>query len=227
MYLFSSLTPSRAKKSDLINYCCYYLVATIIVVGVCVYYIDQDFTLLFKDDDRVWLVAREITNVGLFTNYFIPAFIVWLGAMVLLRWNSPKNRERIKKVETLATWLMYCLLFSGLWVHIIKSIVGRQRPKISPDFDPRVFQPFITHWDYHSMPSGHAQVMFTVATFIAFLFPNYKYGFYFIAFAMAFTRVMTRDHFFSDVIMGIAVGHIPTVILLHWISRKNYPVVVA
>lgn len=227
MYLFSTLTPGTAKKSDVVNYCSYFLVLTFILVGICVYYIDLDMTLLFKDDDWYWLIAREITHVGLFTNYFIPAFILWMGAMVLLRWGNVKNRALVRRIETQATWLMYCLLFSGLWVHVIKALVGRQRPKISPTFDPHVFQPFITHWDFHSMPSGHSQVVFTVATFISFLFPKYKYGFYFVAFLMAFTRVMTRDHFLSDVIMGIAVGHIPTVILLNWISRRNQPVVVA
>lgn len=183
--------------------------------------LDQDLTTLFKDDDLKWKIAREITNVGLFENYFVPAFILWAGAQILLKWNKTKNRHRMQYIATQATWLMYCLLFSGLWTHIFKFLIGRQRPKISPAFDPYIFQPFTAHWDFHSLPSGHSQVMFTVATFLAFVLPKYKYGFYSVAFIMAFTRVMTRDHFYSDVLMGLAVGHLASVVLLYWLSQRN------
>lgn len=225
MYLFSTFQIRDAQKSDLLKYFFNFLLTICFLVGVSILFIDQQMTLLFKEDDWIWVLAREITHIGLFTNYFIPAFIVWLGVQILLKWNKTQNQALLKRIATRALWLMYCLLFSGLWTHIIKFIVGRQRPKISPEFAPLTFHPFTNNWDFHSMPSGHAQVLFTTATFMAFLFPRYKYGFYIIAFAMAFTRVMTRDHFYSDVLMGAAVGHLTTIILLYWLSRRNVPVI--
>lgn len=229
MYLFSSLKPAEVTKPQLIRYCLTLALVFICLVQFSILFVDQPLTMQFKDDDWLWLLAREVTHIGLFTNYFIPAFLVWFGAQVILRWNKTKNRERIKLIATQALWLMYCLLFSGLWTHILKFTFGRQRPKISPDFAPFEFYPINTHWDFHSLPSGHSQVVFTVATFLAFLFPRFKYGFYIVAFIMAFTRVMTRDHFFSDVLAGLAVGHIATTVTLYWlygrhqeIVRKNY-----
>lgn len=210
-----------SNKTYLAKYCAVFSVIAILLSALSMQFIDQDLTLLFKDDDWVWILAREITHVGLFTNYFIPAFIIWFGAHVLLRWNKAKNRHRVQYIATQATWLMYCLLFSGFWVQVFKFLFGRQRPKISPNFDPQVFHPFNTHWDFHSLPSGHTQVLFTVATFLAFLFPRFKYTFYLGAFFMGFTRVMTRDHFYSDVLMGLTVGHLSTVVLLYWLTRRN------
>ncbi len=210
-----------ANKSALIKYNLRFLAVVGFLSILAILFIDQSLTMVFKDDDWIWLLAREITHVGLFTNYFIPAFIVWFGLQIFLKWNKSKNRDRLKQLATKALWLMYCLLFSGLCVHIFKFLVGRQRPKISPDFDPHVFQPFTTHWDFHSMPSGHSQVLFTVATYFAHLFPRFKYGIYSVAFILAFTRVMTRDHFYSDVLMGLAVGHLSTVVMLYWLSRPK------
>lgn len=222
MYLL--LTPKNGPltKSQLVNYGVTLSTIVIFLASISIFFLDVELTLLFKEDDWKWVFAREITNIGLFTNYFIPAFIVWFSSYILLNWK--KNFfpiERVKRVSMLASWMMYCLLFSGLCTHIIKPLVGRQRPKISPSFDPHVFQPFITHWDFHSMPSGHSQVLFTVATFTAFLFPRFKYGIYFMAFAFSFTRVMTRDHFYSDVLMGALVGHLSTAFLLYWLSRRQ------
>jgi membrane-associated phospholipid phosphatase len=211
------------NKAALINHCLRVFGVITVLAVLSIFFLDQNLTLLFKEDDWKWILAREITHIGLFTNYFIPAFIVWAAAWILLKWNKAKDRHRVQHIGTQALWLMYSLLFSGFWVHLFKAIIGRQRPKISPDFDPHVFQPFTTHWDFHSMPSGHTQVLFTFATFLAFQFPKYLKGFYFVAFIMAFTRVMTRDHFYSDVLMGVAVGHLPTVVLLYWLSQRNSP----
>lgn len=212
-----------AVKAALIKYNLKFLSVIGLLAMISIFYIDQSLTMIFKDDDWKWLLAREITHVGLFTNYFIPALIVWAGVEIFLRWNKSKPRERLKKIATQALWLIYCLLFSGLCVHIFKFVVGRQRPKISPDFDPYVFQPFTTNWDFHSMPSGHSQVLFTVATYFAYLFPRFKYPIYIVAFILSFTRVMTRDHFYSDVLMGLAVGHLSTVVMLYWLTRKKMP----
>lgn len=221
MYLFTATKPSEITKPKLLKYCFVFLAVIGSISLLSIFFLDQAFTTVFKDDDWVWLLAREVTHVGLFTNYFIPAFMLWIGAQILLKWNKTKNRDRVIHIATSALWLMYCLLFSGLWTHVFKFLIGRQRPKISPDFDPHIFQPFNMHWDWQSMPSGHSQVLFTFATFLAFIFPRFKYGFYSLAFVFSFTRVMTRDHFYSDVLMGVTVGHLSTVLLLFWLARRK------
>lgn len=210
-----------ANKAALIKYVSSFIAVITLLALTSIFFLDQHLTSLFKNDDWKWLLAREVTHVGLFTNYFIPAFIVWFGLSIFTKWNKSKTQERLKTVATQALWLMYCLLFSGFCVHVFKFLVGRQRPKISTTFDPDVFHPLTMHWDFHSMPSGHSQVLFTVATFFAFLFPRLKYGIYSVAFIFAFTRVMTRDHFYSDVLVGLAVGHLSTLVMLYWLSQRK------
>ena len=70
------------------------------------------------------------------------------------------------------------------------------------------------------MPSGHAQTLFTAATFAAFLFPKYTWGFLVLALYLAFSRAFTLAHFVSDVWMGAAIGLLMTVITLKYLAKK-------
>ena len=216
---------AELKIADLVKYNVYVFGIVFVLVCISIVFLDQNLTTLFKDDDWKWQFARDITNIGLFENYFVPAFLVWAGTWSVLKWNLGSfNRDVLKRVCRQSTWLMYSLLFSGVFTHVIKPIVGRQRPFVSDDFEPFVFSPLTTFFDptgyFHSMPSGHAQVLFTVATFLAFSMPRFKVGFYLLAFLLAFTRVVTRDHFFSDVLMGALVGHLTTVTLIYWLYKR-------
>ncbi len=214
------------KSADIIRYDAYVFVAVSILACLSLVFLDQNMTTLFKDDDWKWQFARDITNIGLFENYFVPAFLVWTGTWSVIKWNlGSMNRDVLRRVCLQSSWLMYSLLGSGILTHIIKPIFGRQRPFVTTNFEPHVFNPMTTFFEpsgyFHSLPSGHAQVLFTVATFFAFSIPRFRVGFYLVAFLLAFTRVATRDHFFSDILIGALVGHLTTVTLLFWLFKRN------
>ncbi|MDW8191091.1 MAG: phosphatase PAP2 family protein, partial [Pseudobdellovibrionaceae bacterium] len=118
------------------------------------------------------------------------------------------------------------LLLAGIAVHVLKFIIGRKRPYVSNDggwvlCDPSVFLPF--EWDYrfHSLPSGHSQLIFTVATFLSYSLPHrfqwIKVVLFSIALFLALTRVGTADHFLSDVLAGGFLG----VFVTWWLLRKR------
>lgn len=176
-------------------------------------FLDQSLALFFKQPEQLslWLLARNITNVGLSEHYFIGAFLLYVFA----RWIRPQY----SRLRTWSRYFLLSLLGSGVLVHLVKFSVGRQRPHRSPDFDPTTFHPFTTHWDFHSFASGHTQVMFTVATMFAVAFPKAKWLFFAVAAFFGFTRVVTHDHFLSDVIGGAVVGYVGTLTTLFLIQR--------
>ena len=223
MFIFSTLdnntsTAISYKRTRIYSLKLALITLTLVILSIL--FLDQKITWLFKEDDWKWLFAREITNIGLFSHYFFIALAGLAISFYFIKIKKNTSAQVIRFLEK-SKVLVYTLLFSGIWVHIFKFLFGRQRPKISPDFSPHVFQPLTTNWDFHSLPSGHTQVLFCVASFLAFYYPRYRYFFFILAGLLSFTRVMTRDHFFADVMMGALVGHLSTVWLYTYLIKKN------
>jgi membrane-associated phospholipid phosphatase len=179
----------------------------VILVGLT---LDQTLSLYFNRPElgEIWLKARAITNVGLSEHYFLAAILLY----VFSRWIRPQYTQLRKWSRN----FFFALVTSGVFIHILKFCVGRQRPHKSPDFNPFVFHPFTAHWDFHSFGSGHTQVMFTVATMLSLAMPKAKWLFFLIAAFFGFTRVIIHDHFLSDVIAGAMIGYIGTLTAIYW-----------
>jgi membrane-associated phospholipid phosphatase len=173
--------------------------------------LDQSLALYFKKPELegVWLNARAITNAGLSDPYFILSILLYIFS----KWIRPQYM----KLRIWSRNFFFALIVSGIFVHLFKFFVGRQRPHKSPDFDPYVFNPLTTNWDFHSFASGHSQVMFTVATMFSLAFPKFTWAFMSIAAFFAFTRVITHDHFLSDVIGGAAIGIVGAMTAVYWV----------
>ncbi len=173
--------------------------------------LDQNLSLYFKRPElgAIWLMARAITNVGLGEHYFLAAVLLYIFA----RWVRPKY----SRLREWSRDFFFALTISGIFLLVVKFCVGRQRPHISPDFNPFVFHPFTLNWDFQSFASGHAQVMFTVATMLSLAMPKAKWFFFIVAAFFGFTRVIIHDHFLSDVIGGATIGYIGTLTALYWV----------
>lgn len=173
--------------------------------------LDQTVSLYFKQPELtwLWLAARNITNAGLSEHYFILSLALYTFG----KWVRPQ----FVQTRIWARNLFFALITSGIFIHIVKFCVGRQRPHKTENFDPFVFHPFNIHWDFQSFASGHTQVMFTVATMLALAFPRAKWWFFAVAAFFGFTRVIIHDHFLSDVIGGAIVGYVGTMTGLFWI----------
>ncbi|WII72638.1 phosphatase PAP2 family protein [Bdellovibrio sp. 22V] len=189
-------------------------------------FIDQPLSAYFAEKevkDLYWAWARILTDIGLSEYYFILA----LGTWAFTKWIAPlitAFKKHPNKVDYYRRWglnFFVALLVCGAMTHIIKFLAGRQRPHKSPDFDPYVFNPFTTHWHWHSFSSGHSQVIFTAATMMSVAFPRFRW--FWIPFAMLIcaTRVVVHDHFLSDIIMGAAVGYIGTLLALQLMRKKT------
>lgn len=179
------------------------------LVLICLFFIDQRFADYFGNPSRVhiWLFHREITEVGAAEPYIL----LTLAALLV-----PKFRK-------MAGFLLACLLTCGIVVHLFKFTLGRARPHKFPDHNAFHFDFFNFHHHFQSLPSGHSQTLFTVATFLSFLFPKWTWAFLSLAFYFGMTRAFTLAHFVSDVLAGGLVGILVTMLTLRFMLKKYGP----
>lgn len=185
---------------------------------ISVFFIDQPLALWIKEIqfDRYYRIYRTLTDAGEAEVYFyisgLGALFSWLGLKYFKLPNS-KHRAWLEKVKQNSLFLLASLLGSGVCLHILKFLFGRQRPHATEDFQAHVFQPFNTHWHYHSMPSGHSQTLLTVATVVWILYPKSAWFVFPMALFLAFTRLAMKAHFLSDVTIGAYVGFAVTLLI--------------
>ncbi|MDG0815128.1 phosphatase PAP2 family protein [Bdellovibrio svalbardensis] len=214
-------SPSKLKKHILLV-----TLSALILAALAAAFLDQRLSLFFNHEDirTTWRpVARVVTDIGLSDYYFVIAILTW----ALARWVLPRIASLKKysaKIDYARRWglsLLVALLVSGVLTHLIKATVGRQRPHKTPDFDPFVFDPFTTHWHWHSFSSGHSQVLFTAATMFSIAFPKLRWLWLAIAIIGCATRIVVHDHFLSDTIFGACVGYVGTLLALRLMMKKT------
>lgn len=96
---------------------------------------------------------------------------------------------------------------AGLAAEVLKILVRRDRPNLHDG--ESVFRPFADRLFYTSplgMPSSHAMVAFAGAAVLARMFPGTGPVAYTLAAGTALTRVLSRGHFLSDVVVGAVAG---------------------
>ncbi len=211
-------------RSKLFKYTLSVLAFTVPLVIATLYFLDLKVALFFAKPElaRVYYYSREITNIGYSIHYFGLA----LFGIVFSKFLYPRSSLLRLKISALNNLRLFqwswfsvkVLLFAGIPIHLIKMAIGRQRPHVSENFDPFNFAPFNLHHHWHSLPSGHAQVLFSVATIALLIWPKPKYYFLGLAFLLSLTRVTIHQHFLSDVIAGGLVGYLSTLWLYHYLK---------
>lgn len=114
------------------------------------------------------------------------------------------------------------LLTSGLIESTLKPLIGRARPEHQMgNFD---FHPLKKSALFHSLPSGHASIAFTITLVLAKRIHNtpLKVLFYSLAAATAFCRLYSNAHWFSDVVFGGAVGWFSSSASIKNLSLNKY-----
>ena len=144
--------------------------------------------------------------------------LIWLGARALKRGRLALLGLRAAEAIAVASAI------SG----IVKGFAGRARPFVTPD-EPWHWS-FLHGWTdarYFSMPSGHttATVAFAAAISVASVrwAPPARIAMILGAFSstllVAFARIYTNQHWFSDVLAGAALGATTGFLLTTWHER--------
>lgn len=111
------------------------------------------------------------------------------------------------KVRNFAVKLAEATAFATSLTLITKTIIGRARPYKKEN--QYYTNPFTFDNDYNSFPSGHTTLAFAYSTVMANEVDNifWKIGWYSLAGLVGYARVNHNQHWFSDVIIGGAIGY--------------------
>ncbi|MFO7448363.1 MAG: phosphatase PAP2 family protein [Ignavibacteriaceae bacterium] len=112
-----------------------------------------------------------------------------------------------KEIKNLGLQLAEATFFASTIMLISKAISGRSRP--NSHCGPLNFNPFTTDLKNSSMLSAHSTLAFAFSTVMA----NYKddtawrTGWYTLSSLVAMARIYHNMHWFSDVVLGSALGY--------------------
>jgi len=111
------------------------------------------------------------------------------------------------KLRKTGVILAEAIFLNGITTEILKIVIGRSRPYTNEGFD---FDPFKISLkdDDNSLPSGHTSTAFTIATVLSERIDNTYASIALYSFAglTALQRIYADRHWFSDVVLGAAIG---------------------
>jgi len=110
---------------------------------------------------------------------------------------------------------------AGLLAEVMKIVLRRERPWSHEGayfFRPWTPNPFYTGG--LALPSSHVLIATAGCLVLARLFPRTRYVWYAFIVACAFSRVASRAHFVSDVVLGMIAGVVVAAAMWRWYQQK-------
>jgi membrane-associated phospholipid phosphatase len=155
-----------------------------------------------------------VTELGKADIYFGLAGLGFVLGLVLQR----------RLLRNQSAYALAALTVSGLLVQVLKHLVGRQRPYADLHLEATRFDFVNSNYEWHSLPSGHSQVAFTVAATMVLLGPKrraWQWSWFTVAAMIAMTRVVTLNHWLSDTLIGAFVGVLGTVLAFRLVKLER------
>lgn len=164
-------------------------------------------SILFVDEDIKSFALSNRSNFGdaLFKidDLYHIEFMAASMAAFYIYGVSAKNPD----VRNLGLRLSEATIYAGSITLLGKFFIGRGRPQNLDN--AKVFEPLNTNWEHTSLPSGHSALSFAYSTVMASVYNNFfwKFSWYSLAVLVAAARVYNNAHWFSDVLLGGAIGY--------------------
>jgi membrane-associated phospholipid phosphatase len=161
-----------------------------------------------------------VTDYGLSHRFLWP---LGLAILALAALDSPAALRFCRLV--LAAWgarlgfLFLAISVPGLFVSIVKRLIGRARPFAGEGIWS--YQFFGWRVDHASLPSGHATTAFAVLAAVGALFPEARVPLWIYAVLIALSRVALGAHHPSDVVAGAIVGAAGALLVRNWFAARG------
>jgi undecaprenyl-diphosphatase len=167
-------------------------------------------------------VFEEITQFGLSGWFLFPCGFVLLTLAAV---TSPRLPTRMQAVLAALGarfgFVFLAIAVPGLFVSIVKRLIGRARPLVGGHEDPFAYMPFTWSPAFASMPSGHATTAVAAAIAIGAIWPRTRIVMWLYAAAIMLSRVAVLAHHPSDVIAGALVALVGTRLLQRFFAARG------
>jgi membrane-associated phospholipid phosphatase len=164
---------------------------------------------------------EEITNFGLSGWFLIPfGFAVLVLAAAISPALPHISRAVLASLAARFGFLFLAIAAPGLFVTIVKRLIGRARPYVGSFDDPFAYLPFVWRPEYASMPSGHATTAASAAIAIGAIWPRARGVMWLYALIIMLSRVIVLAHHPSDVVAGGLVGVLGAFLVRRWFAAR-------
>ena len=217
-----SVSASKSESSSL-SYIKSYWHSGLTVLGQPLHYDWKDWTVLggvaaattlaFVYDDEIYdYIDKTFTNsqsntISQYTDIFGEELFIVPSIAVTYAIGAIDKNQRLKNMS-LAT--LQSFIFAEVASAGIKVMTCRMRPlEVNESMSQSWLGPFAT-FESTSFVSGHATRAFALATTVAGFYPEKKWlgvVSYSLATATSIGRVISKEHWTSDVIVGAALGY--------------------
>jgi membrane-associated phospholipid phosphatase len=171
-----------------------------------------------------WLVGvfNELTDFGTSDWLLAPIGLVLLTIAALASPAlAPVSRLVLAAFTVRLGFVFAAIALPGLFVTIVKRLIGRARPFIGGHVDPFLYAPFIWRPEYASLPSGHATNVFAALLAVGLVWPRLRAIMLIYALIIAASRVIVLAHHPSDVIAGAVVGTVGALMVRDWFAARR------
>jgi undecaprenyl-diphosphatase len=177
----------------------------------------------------LWLIGAfdTLTEFGKSGWFLVPigVFLLALAAVV------PPTLPRLSRLVIVSLAIRLSFVFGaialpGLFVVILKYLIGRARPFVEPDGGSFSWAPFGWNAEYASIPSGHGTTAFAAAIAIGAVWPRARAVMWIYAVLIAASRVVLTAHYPSDVLASAVVGIVGALLVRHTFAVRRLAFVV-
>jgi undecaprenyl-diphosphatase len=198
------------------------LLGLAIVAGSMVLVDARTIVAVRASPEWVTTLFNELTGFGTADWFLVPIGLVLLTIAALVTPALPQMSRLVVVAFTVRLGFIFAAIaLPGLFVTVVKRLIGRARPFIGGGADPYLYLPFGWRPDYASLPSGHATNVFAALIAIALVWPRLRPIMLVYALIIAVSRVIVLAHHPSDVIAGAVVGTLGALMVRDWFAARR------
>ncbi len=201
------------------------IVAAVVAIGVFVFVM-----ILFDSGTSTaatrlprWLISLfdDITDFGKSGWFLWPLGLLFLALAALPPVLPRFTQLVVAAVMVRVGFLFLAIAVPGLFVTVVKRLIGRARPMVTGLADPDVFSPCSWRSEYASLPSGHSTTAFAVLVAFGTLWPRARTVLLIYAVLIAISRVVVTAHYPTDVAAGAVVGIVGALLVRRYFALRR------